>query len=330
MLKQAASLFKDARERESFVRALCEGGAREQAIIVLIDRPEFGAFPKLQPLAWQPPWIVRLAESFRPARHTLHDRGAYYCLDFSSVFAASVMLAIETPPRRVLDLCASPGGKAIFAWRAFDPEVLMCNESVRKRTGSLIANLERCGVERSQVWSADSSVWVQKGKEAFDLVLVDAPCSGQSLLAKGNDAHGCFSPTMIDMCVGRQRRIVGNAYHCLRPGGYLLYMTCTYAIKENEKLVGWLLKEYPDLEAVEAPFLSEHASRFADFPCYRMFPHQGLGAGAFSCLVRKRGEPPAHWPPLEALPASWRFGDFRPPSPIREASDRSRRTSARR
>lgn len=313
LLKQAESLFPDPEEREAFVDALVAGQSRQQAIIVLQDKPEIQTFPRQWPLAWQPPFVVRVAEHFRPGKHPLFAKGAYYSLDFSSIFSASALQAISTPPRTVLDLCASPGGKAIFAWRQFQPELLVCNESVRKRMPSLISNLARCKIERSIVWSADPSVWSKRFPQTFELIIVDAPCSGQSLLAKGDKAPGAFSPQMIDMCVGRQRRIMGHAAQCLRPGGHILYATCTYAYKENEKVIAWLLEEYPELEAVEVPFYEEFQSRYAEFPCYRLFPMSGLGAGAFVCLLRHTGEPPAHQPVLDEIPASWRYGD---PAPL--------------
>ncbi|MBS1706965.1 MAG: RsmB/NOP family class I SAM-dependent RNA methyltransferase [Armatimonadetes bacterium] len=309
MLKQAENLFPEENERDSFIQSLLHGESKEQALIVLKDRPEISAFPQLPRLPWQPDFVVRVSDDFRPGKHSQHDKGAFYVLDFSSVFCASAMLAIETPPKRVLDMCAAPGGKSVFCHRAFKPELLACNETIRKRMPSLISNLHRCHVEGSLVWSADPSVWTRKFPQAFDLILVDAPCSGQSMLAKGDPAPGAFSPTMIDMCVGRQRRIMGNAAQLLRPGGHILYTTCTFAIKENEKVVDWLLKQYPELDVVEVPHLVPFQSKFAEFACYRLFPHQGIGAGGFACLIRHTGEPPAHREPLDELRGSWRYGD---------------------
>lgn len=309
MVKAAEELFSDERERRAFLSALQAGDAREQAIIVLEPKPEIRTFPRLGPAKFQPEWVVRIADHFRAAKHALYEKGAYYSLDFSSVFSASAMLAIDNHPRAVLDLCSSPGGKAIFAWRAFRPELLACNESVRKRTGTLISNLARCGVENAVVWSADPSVWAKKCPELFDLVIVDAPCSGQSLLAKGGDAPGAFDPKMIDMNVGRQRRIAGNASRCVRPGGHLLYATCTFSKKENEKVLEWLTKTYPEFECVEVPNLAAQRSKYVNFPCYRLFPQYALGAGAFVALLKHNGVPPEEAADLSVVPHSWMFGE---------------------
>jgi 16S rRNA C967 or C1407 C5-methylase (RsmB/RsmF family) len=309
MMKCAYELFSDDEERDEFLEALERGDCRDQAIIVMEGRPEVKAFPRMRPLKWQPTYVERIEDTFRPAKHPLYAKGAYYSLDFSSIFSASAMLMLDHSPKAILDLCASPGGKAVFAWRTFKPDVLLCNETIRKRAGTLIANLNRCKCTNTAVWSADPSVYAKRYAGAFDLVICDAPCSGQSLLAKGDEAPGCFTPEMIDMNVGRQRRITGNAYHCLRPGGYLLYATCTFTPKENEKVMDWLLKTYDDLEAVELTHLAEFRSKYSAFPSYRLFPHQGLGAGAFVCLIRRKGERTTPTREIGEMPTMWKYGE---------------------
>lgn len=306
MRNQAAGLFADPKEQQAFLDALVLGQSREQMLIVLQDKPQIRAFPRLHPEKWQPEWVVRVRDDFRPGKHSLHDKGAFYVLDGSSVFAASAMLAIPNKPRRVLDVCSSPGGKAVFAWKAFQPELLIANESLRGRTRTLIQNLHRCGVESAVVGSADSSVWARKAPASFDLVIVDAPCSGQSLMAKGTSAPGAWDPAQTDMNVNRQRRIVGNAIRCVRPGGHLLYMTCTFTRKENEKVMEWLMREHPECRAVAVPALESYRSAHSDFPSYRLFPQSGLGAGAFTCLIHLEGD--AVLPDLDSYPKLWQFG----------------------
>lgn len=309
LVKTAANLFESPAQQEAFIEAVVKGESKEAAIIIVRDHPAIRTFPRLAPVSWQPDCVMRLGEGFRPAKHPLYEKGHFYSLDLSSVFCASAMLAIEAPVRRVWDVCASPGGKAIFAWVTKHPELLACNEIIRKRTGSLISNLHRCGIEGSLVWSSDPSVWAKKFPEAFDLITVDAPCSGQSLWAKGDEAPGSFSPSMVDMCVGRQRRIMANAAKALRPGGHLLYCTCTYSRKENENVIAWLLEQFEFLEAVPVPRLHEHESSYADFHAYRLFPHEGVGAGGFTCLLRHKGDVPEHWTSVEILTGSWRYGE---------------------
>lgn len=305
----AATLFDDPVERAKFKSSMVEGSSKEGALIVLQQAPAIQTFPYLPRQSWQPDFVIRLAESFKPGNHPLYEKGAFYSLDLSSVFAARAMLSIPKAPRRVLDLCSAPGGKGIFAWRAFKPQLLVCNEIIRKRTGTLINNLERCKIEGSLVASVDPTAWAQWYKDAFDLVLVDAPCSGQSLIAKGEDVPGCFGSRLITMNAQRQRRIIANGAHCVAPGGFLLYMTCTFAAAENENVINWLLEQFPEFEVWEVPALSAFASKIG--PGYRLYPHSGLGAGSYCCILRREGFPPDPLPTLVPIRSIWKYGDVR-------------------
>ena len=310
LIKAAHDLFPDEDEREEFLDAMLAGEAKEQALIILDDRMEIKSFPRDRKLSWQPPFVERISDSsFKAQKHPLYFKGAYYSLDFSSVFAASAMLAIETPPKRVLDMCSSPGGKAVFAYRAFKPELLLCNEIIKKRITTLIGNLDRCKCTTSMVWCSDPSVYSRRYKECFDLVICDAPCSGQSLMAKGDDAPDAFIPNSIDMNVGRQRRILGNSYHCLVQGGHIMYATCTFTPKENERVIEWFVRTHPEMEVVEVPALAEFQSKFSEFPAYRLYPHQGLGAGAFVCLMRRKGSLPETYNFMGEVAYLWKYGD---------------------
>src|SRR5690606_2144976 len=158
--------------------------------------------------------------------------GQFYVFDFASVLMGLPMTEIPLEKPSVLDLCASPGGKSVFAWRALSPSRLVSNEVIGKRTAALRSNLKRCHLP-AEVKSLDPEIFVKEGQE-FDVVIVDAPCSGQSLIAKGETAPGCFHPTNVNTCMKRQRRITANAAQCVKDGGYMLYSTCTYSPEENE------------------------------------------------------------------------------------------------
>jgi 16S rRNA C967 or C1407 C5-methylase (RsmB/RsmF family) len=183
----------------------------------------------------------------RPGQHALHQAGAFYCLDFSSIFAASVLLTIEQPTPLVLDVCAAPGGKSIFAWKALQPDLIVSNEVIGKRLGMLISNLKRCQIQPGYVLNRDASILAQMLKQSMSLVIVDAPCSGQSLLAKREKAPGCFHQTVINKNANRQKRIIANSAGIVAPQGYLVYMTCTYSPEENEQVCTWFLERFPQL-----------------------------------------------------------------------------------
>lgn len=315
--KHAENLFQYPRDREAFLYALERGVGRDHALIVMRVEGEMNRFPKAPPMEWQPEWLWRMPDHFQPNRHPLHEEGAFYMVDYSSALAASLLLyaaeRLSGRPIHVLDLCAAPGGKAIFASKAFEPEVLIANETQRPRVDTLIRNFVRCGIPNAAVWSMDPSVWGNKHRDSFDVVIVDAPCSGQSLLAKGMNAPGCWEPDTIEMNVGRQRRIMGHAVKCLRPGGFLLYSTCTFSRKENEKIVEWAVGLREGLEAVEVPALAFVRSNQSELPCYRVYPQMGYGAGAFMALLHLKGETTAGRTPLEFERARWRSGEPGPP-----------------
>ena len=124
-----------------------------------------------------------------------------------------------------------------------------------------------------------------------DVVIVDAPCSGQSLVARGRDAPGCFHPATINLNANRQRRILANAATCVAREGSLLYITCTYSEKENERNLEWFLNHFADFAAVPVPALSRHQSHLSSHPCYRLWPQETWGAGGFVARLERSSGP---------------------------------------
>ncbi|MGB3491834.1 MAG: RsmB/NOP family class I SAM-dependent RNA methyltransferase [Elainellaceae cyanobacterium] len=318
LLKLSRRLFDDVEEQRQFVESLIEPRPIHPCILWCGDRPNPLPFAVESSRPEQPAWVDRLPLDAQPGKHPLHDQGAYYCLDYASVLAASVTQAIPESVHRVVDLCASPGGKSLFVWRSLQPDWLLSNEVVGKRLAPLIANLKRCGFARLQIKSSaiasrpefdrpnaevsdpqspqisvasqDLAVLAEHLPESMDVAIVDAPCTGQSLLAKGGKAVGCFHPVNINKNANRQKRIVANAVQLLRPGGYLAYMTCAFSPEENEAVITWLLKKHPTLRPLPVSHLAAFQSKRAEFPCYRFWPQSGIGAGGFSCLLQQTGE----------------------------------------
>ena len=140
--------------------------------------------------------------------------------------------------------------------------------------------------------SRDSQILAETIPETANIVIVDAPCSGQSLLAKGEKAPGCFHPVTINNNANRQKRILANSAKIVAPQGYLAYMTCTYSPAENEQVSEWFVSKFPQFSAVEVPHLAAYQSHLTNLPCYRMWPQDKLGAGAFTVLFQNqdRGE----------------------------------------
>lgn len=300
LVKLSQRLFQSEREQGQFVDWLIHPRPSSSCILWCQEQPASPIFQVAPPLDWQPPFVDRLLPGAKPGHHPLHDQGAFYCLDFSSVFAVAPVKTLSSVST-VVDVCASPGGKSIFTWVALRPQWLLSNEVIGKRTAALISNLRRCQVQPVTVTQMDSELLARKIPQTADLVLVDAPCSGQSLLAKGGKAPGCFHPVSINANANRQKRIVANSARIVGPQGYLLYMTCTYSPEENEQVVEWFLARFPQFQPIALDQLQPYRSHLSDIPCYRLFPQFGLGAGAFTALLQNR-----EMGTLQALPEAFK------------------------
>lgn len=290
LLKLSHRLFSDEQERQAFVDAVTHPRPFPPCILWCRDRPSPSPFDVEPPRPEQPAFVDRLPLDTQPGKHSLHDEGYYYCLDYSSVLSASVLTAIPHPVGVVVDMCAAPGGKSVFAWRSLSPSLLLSNEVIGKRTAALIANLKRCQVNQTRVLSRDSAILADQIPATADVVIVDAPCTGQSLLAKGSKAPGCFHPVTINRNANRQKRILANSAQVVAPQGYLAYMTCAYSPDENEGVMEWGLKQFPAFEPVVVPALAEFQSHLSDRPCYRVWPQSKLGAGGFAVLLKNTAE----------------------------------------
>lgn len=288
MQKLSHALFPEVEERALFIDALLNPQPYPSCILWTQPRPIKMPFETEKRLPWQPSFVDRLATNSTPGRHPLHEAGYYYCLDFSSVFAASatVSLSIPTCPDLVVDVCAAPGGKSMFLWQQFQPNHLICNETIGKRLGMLISNLKRCQLHPVSVVNCDPSQLAAMISQSAQIVFVDAPCTGQSLLAKGLKAPGCFHPLSIRQNAQRQKRILANAAQIVAPGGYLIYTTCTFSTDENEKVGQWFIRKFLQFVPQMVPALAEFQSHLSDLPCYRIWPQSGLGAGAFAMVFQ--------------------------------------------
>lgn len=285
--KVAQSLFSDVESREAFLDAIREGQRRITAVAWLSGAKPDGLYETLKKPEWLPEWIDVVADDVRPGKLPAHDEGKIYCLDLSSTFACAPLTEVSIPMHVIVDVCAAPGGKGIVAWRYLHPQLLIGNEVIRKRTAQLISNYKRCSIDPALVTSCDPSLLGSLLESQAEVVIVDAPCSGQSLLLKDMAAPGAFHPATISMNERRQRRILARSARIVTPGGYLLYSTCTFSREENEDNVEWFLKTFPHFKSVLVSSLARYQSEMTLHHAYRLFPQQGVGAGAFCCLFKR-------------------------------------------
>lgn len=229
----------------------------------------------------------------RPGLHPYHDAGAYYLQEPSAMAPAGLLDA--QPGERILDLCAAPGGKSTQIAAAMNGEgILVCNEIHPKRAKILSGNIERLGFSNTLVLNESPGHIAERFPEWFDRVLVDAPCSGEGMFRKEAAAVTDWSLETIKMCAERQLDILREAVKTLRPGGRLVYSTCTFAPEENEGTIAALLRERPDfhVEKVEAPWFSHGHPEWADgnpelANAFRLWPHHLHGEGHFAVVLRR-------------------------------------------
>ncbi|MCR5469240.1 MAG: RsmF rRNA methyltransferase first C-terminal domain-containing protein [Lachnospiraceae bacterium] len=209
----------------------------------------------------------------RPGSNPLHEAGAYYIQEPSAMLPVTLLDVKEG--MRVLDLCASPGGKSTqIASYLGNTGFLMSNEINPARAKNLSENIERMGVRNAYVTNEDSGKLAKLFPSYFDRVLVDAPCSGEGMFRKNSDAVNEWSIENVKICADRQDEIIRNAYIMLAPGGRMVYSTCTFERDENERTIENFLSEYQDMSLLEQR---------------RIWPHKEAGEGHFVAVLSKEG-----------------------------------------
>jgi NOL1/NOP2/sun family putative RNA methylase len=264
---------------------------------------------QLEPIAWcAEGFLVSASEQARPGRHPHHAAALYYLQDPSAMLP--VALLDVQPGDEVLDACAAPGGKATQIGACLQNRgMLVANEVVRARAALLADNLEQFGVTHRWVVSQPLAVLAGAWPERFDRVLVDAPCSGEGLFRKQPAARQEWSLAAVQGCAARQEKLLDAGARLLRPGGRMVYSTCTFAPEENEAVVARFLRTHPDFELVDPaplPGLSPGRPDWIDpqlargLPlarCVRIWPHLTPGEGHFAAILTRPGDRPrVSWP----------------------------------
>ena len=241
--------------------------------------------------------------------------GTYYVQEAASMFVEqAVQLIAGRHPLRVLDLCAAPGGKSThLADRLPAGSLLVSNEVIRHRVNILAENLCKWGHPRVVVTHNDPKDFAAL-PSFFDVVLIDAPCSGEGMFRKDPQAVNEWSAQNVQHCAERQRRITGNVWGTLREGGRLIYSTCTYNHEENEHNVQWMMEEL-GAELIRIPLQSAWNITESNYG-YHFYPHKTRGEGFFISLLQKKSTAPAAVSSKTPCPAivknapQWLSGDF--------------------
>ena len=277
------------RQRRGALRVNLQKGSVQE----LVERTNFLS----DPVPWAPGGYF-YREDARPGKHPYHEAGAYYIQEASAMAPAFYLKA--RPGERVLDLCAAPGGKSTqIAEHMQGKGLLVCNEIHPQRAKILSENIERMGIGNAIVVNHEPAFLAERFPGYFDRILVDAPCSGEGMFRKREGASGEWSPDNVKMCAKRQQDILESAAVMLRPGGRLVYSTCTFAPEENEGTISSFLEGHPGFYLEKEEKYPGMASGIAPFcgaatkgieKTIRLWPHKLEGEGHFLACLKREGD----------------------------------------
>lgn len=249
----------------------------------------------LNPVPWAKDGYYYKAEN-QPGKHPYHEAGVYYIQEPSAMAPAEYLDA--SPGDKILDLCAAPGGKTTqIAGKMAGEGLLICNEIHPARAKILSENVERMGICNAIVTNETPQKLSENFIEYFDKILVDAPCSGEGMFRKNEVACEEWSRDNVNLCANRQDEILDCAAKMLRPGGRLVYSTCTFAPEENEGSISRFLKRFPEFEIIPVEkaegmtggnpgWTEDAAERIED--TIRLFPHKLRGEGHYLAVLQKK------------------------------------------
>ena len=237
-------------------------------------------------------WGRYLAERPQFTLDPLLHGGAYYVQEASSQFVAHLLSNHNMEGAKVLDMCAAPGGKTtIYSTLVGRNGLVVANDINHGRAMALADNVQRWGMGNVVVTCNEPS-HIGAFTHWFDVVAVDAPCSGEGMFRKMDEARSEWTSSSPDVCAQRQREILAEAWRVLRPGGTLIYSTCTFNPTEDEGIVEWLMSECGDeLEPVDRVSINKEwgvvCSDIGAFQCFHFYPHKARGEGFFAAIARK-------------------------------------------
>lgn len=208
-----------------------------------------------------------------PGKYCYHEAGVYYIQEASAMLPGELIEA--KPGERILDMCAAPGGKSTqIASYMQGKGILVCNEIHPARAKILSENIERMGIRNAIVTNESPQKLSEKFIEYFDRIMVDAPCSGEGMFRKNENASEEWSLENVKICADRQDEILECAHTMLKPGGRIVYSTCTFSREEDEGTIERFVEKYPEYKVLK---------------CERMWPHKVKGEGHFAAVLIKDG-----------------------------------------
>ncbi len=235
----------------------------------------------------------------KAGNHPFHHAGMIYVQEPAAMAPAECIDI--APDSKILDMCAAPGGKSTqLKNKLGDGGVLVANEIIPSRCKILTGNIERLGLKNCVTTCMETARLAEIFSNTFDIVMVDAPCSGEGMFRKEQAAIDEWSYENVKKCAARQKNILENAVKCIKSGGTIIYSTCTFSLEENEMTVDAFLKSHPDFEIIPVKQEVRNATcdgiKFDGCTCEnihfarRFYPHKNAGEGQFMAVLHHKGE----------------------------------------
>ncbi|AFS78079.1 ribosomal RNA small subunit methyltransferase F [Gottschalkia acidurici 9a] len=254
---------------------------------------------KLEQVPWIKEGFYIEEDELRPGKHPHYHCGLYYLQEPSAMIPVEVLDV--KPNDKVLDISAAPGGKSTqIASKLNGTGLLVANDISPKRIKALYKNIELCGIKNAIITNESPEKLSNKFNSYFDKILVDAPCSGEGMFRRDPKSTKSWSDFSIEKCCGLQKEILEFVANMLKPGGRLVYSTCTFSPEENEGTIEWFLNKFPEFEVEEIKNIQELESGRPEWidarqdlvKARRLWPHKTKGEGHFIvCLTKKEGCP---------------------------------------
>lgn len=272
----------------------CQGLRVNTAKLSVSDFLELSPYA-LKPVDWCPNGFY-YKKNNKPAKHPYYFAGLYYIQEPSAMTPASLLPVAKGDI--VLDLCAAPGGKSTeLAAKLNGTGLLVSNDISNSRAKALLKNIEMFGAGNTLITSEPPNVLAKRFPVFFDKILIDAPCSGEGMFRKQSNMTGAWESNGVSMFVNLQRSILKEAVTMLKPGGIIIYSTCTFSKEENEQSIEYMLSLDDTLTLMELPMFNGFDCGHPEWgrtknkdlvKCRRLWPHRIAGEGHFVAMVKKR------------------------------------------
>ncbi len=281
---------------DAYVKALSEEPVK--GFRVNTDKITLEDFEKINPFSSDKiPYVENgfYLKGEKIGNHPFHHAGMVYVQEPGAMMPAECVDIVSD--WKILDMCAAPGGKSTqLKNKLGENGLLVSNEIIPSRCKILTGNIERLGIRNAVTTCMDTKRLADTFPDTFDLIMVDAPCSGEGMFRKEEQAVSEWSEENVKKCAARQKEILENAVVCLKDGGYIIYATCTFSLEENEMVIDSFLKEHPEFELVPVNNTVKdntcNGIKFDGCECEnihlarRFYPHISRGEGQFAAVLK--------------------------------------------